>query len=156
MNKTIKNYESMVKLFGPVPSGRPHSTPHIDAIRRALIAEGKSAKSLKVKTKSSSKGKNKAPAQRVEDFECSDDDDFTPESLAKSKAMFAAWRASSKPVEEENDSDDDLRHGTKIMRLTFRGCLDELGWEGCIIVLDDVRIRLASWCVPVCNSTTTL
>jgi hypothetical protein len=44
----------------------------------------------------------------VEDFECSDDDDFTPESLAKSKAMFAAWRASSKPVEEENDSDDDF------------------------------------------------
>jgi hypothetical protein len=108
MNKTIKNYESMVKLFGPVSSGRPHSTPHIDAIRRALIAEGKSAKSLKVKTKSSSKGKNKAPAQRVEDFECSDDDDFTPESLAKSNAMFAAWRASSKPVEEENDSDDDF------------------------------------------------
>jgi hypothetical protein len=108
MNTNIKNYERMVRLFGPAPSGRPHSTPHIDAIRKSLIAEGKSAASSKVKAKSSSKGKNKAPTKPVEDYECSDDDDFTPRSLARSNAMFAAWRASPKPVEEENDSDDDF------------------------------------------------
>jgi hypothetical protein len=106
LNRNIKNNEWMVKLFGPAPSGRPHSTPQTDATRRAVIAEGKSVASSKVETKSSSKGKNKAPAKPVEEEKDSDDDDFTPRSLARSNAMFASWRALSKLVEEEKDSDE--------------------------------------------------
>jgi hypothetical protein len=107
LNTNIKNYEWMVKLFGPTPSGRPHSNPYADAIRRVIIPEGKSGASSKVKTKSSLKGKNKTPSKPVEE-EKDSDDDFTPKTLARPNAMFAAWRASSKPVEEEKDSDDDF------------------------------------------------
>jgi hypothetical protein len=107
LNTNIKNYEWMVKLFDPAPSGRPHSTPQTDVIRRAVIAERKSAASSKAKNKSSSKGKNKAPSKLVEE-EKDSDDDFMLRSLARSNAMFAARRALSKPIKEEQDSDDDF------------------------------------------------
>jgi hypothetical protein len=94
-----------------VPPLRPHSTPQTDAIRRAVIAEGKSAASSKVKNKSSLKGKNQAPSKPVEE-EKDSDDDFMPMSWGKSTTSSKGKnttlskgknKAPSKPVEEEKD-----------------------------------------------------
>ena len=43
------------------------------------------------------------------------------------------------------------RYGLKSIKLTRGGCLEDSGLEGSPVFLDDVRIRVASWRVLVCQ-----
>jgi len=105
INKTIPDYDLMRTLFGGVPKGRPDSTIHADAVRRA-IAEDNADEDFT--PRSNERGRRKAhtggSSKAVAD-EKSDNDDFTQRSrgLFRRKAKSSA---SSKAVVEENSDDD--------------------------------------------------
>ena len=105
INKTIPDYDLMRTLFGGFPKGRPDSTIHADAVRRA-IAEDNSDEDFT--PRSNERGRRKAQtggsSKAVAD-EKSDNDDFTQRSrgLFRCKAKSSA---SSKAVVEENSDDD--------------------------------------------------
>jgi hypothetical protein len=112
LNRSIKHFGWMKKLFGPVPSGFYHPNTYADAIAEAGYDEyecddlmpvpvkpkGKSAASSKAKSTSSSKAKTTSSSKAKTTVASNEDgcDDFTPRSAARFKAMKAKSKASSK------------------------------------------------------------
>jgi hypothetical protein len=112
LNRSIKHFGWMKKLFGPVPGGFYRLNTYAEAIREAryddydnndfmpapLKPKGKSVASSKAKSTSSSKAKI-ISSLKAKTMVASDEDscdDFTTRSAARFKAVKVKSKASSK------------------------------------------------------------
>jgi hypothetical protein len=112
LNRRIKHFAWMNKLFGPVRGGLYRPNTYADALAEAAYDEyvdddfmhalvkpkGKSATSSKAKRTSTSKDKSTS-GSKAKTMVASDEDscdDFTPRSAARFKAIKAKSNAASK------------------------------------------------------------
>jgi hypothetical protein len=112
LNRRIKHFAWMHKLFGPVRGGLYRPNTYVDALAEATYDEyddddfmsvpvkpkGKSAASSNTKRTSTSKAKSTSGSKAMTTIASDEDscDDFMPRSAARFKAMKAKSNAASK------------------------------------------------------------